>query len=276
MGTNRRSDADKGRNDAAGSAKARSVANLAAGESSLSHLNLVRPPHRPQRAVRGALASASGACLPGRRGSRPGRGALLSFNASGALAGGRVVDPPFECLHPLSGGARTDLGVGTLLRRVLPGAAVAPLDRGAHSLAASAPRGGVRDQRRGEITSATTLGDVIVKKQIFRASTPHTKGKARQVIPTQTIAKPASTPKTGLFPTLCAFLHLNGSGAPKIALGTGTPKAGRWLILSVLATTLGALAFTTAPALAAGGHVFEKSFDRHPRAMNSPTRPASP
>jgi hypothetical protein len=68
---------------------------------------------------------------------------------------------------------------------------------------------------------------------------------------TEHTANPASTPRIGLFALLAAFHHLNGTGAPKIGQGTTTPKAGRSLILSVLATTLGVFAFTAAPALAA-------------------------
>jgi len=49
-------------------------------------------------------------------------------------------------------------------------------------------------------------------------------------------------PKTGLFAVLCGFLRVKGTGAPKIALR---------LVLAVLATMLGVLAFTVAPALAA-------------------------
>jgi DNA-binding beta-propeller fold protein YncE len=89
-------------------------------------------------------------------------------------------------------------------------------------------------------------------------TTHHKRGT--KVKPTQTIAKFAPKLNMGLIATLCAFLHVNGSGAPEIDRGTGTPKVSRRLILSVLATTLGALAFTVAPALAAAGHVFSTSF----------------
>lgn len=60
------------------------------------------------------------------------------------------------------------------------------------------------------------------------------------MIPTEHPANAASTSKTGLFATLRGPFSAKGSGA-----------SSRRLILSVLATTLGALAFTTAPALAA-------------------------
>ena len=47
------------------------------------------------------------------------------------------VHPLFECLHPLSGDTRTELGVGTLPCRALPGAAVLIPGRGAHSIFAT-------------------------------------------------------------------------------------------------------------------------------------------
>jgi hypothetical protein len=61
------------------------------------------------------------------------------------------------------------------------------------------------------------------------------------VKPTEQFAKSASTSKAGLFASLRGQLHVKGSGA-----------LSSRLILSVLAIVLGALAFTTAPALAAG------------------------
>ena len=79
--------------------------------------------------------------------------------------------------------------------------------------------------------------------------------------PTEHIAKSASTPKAGLVATLCAVFHVRGSGASKIGHGDGASKTSGRLILSLLATMLGALAFTTAPALAAGGHEFKASFN---------------
>jgi DNA-binding beta-propeller fold protein YncE len=75
--------------------------------------------------------------------------------------------------------------------------------------------------------------------------------KEPQVRTTAHNATTPSTPKTGLLALLGSLLHINGTGASKITLR---------LILSVLATTLGALAFASAPALAAGGHVFASSF----------------
>jgi hypothetical protein len=70
--------------------------------------------------------------------------------------------------------------------------------------------------------------------------------------PTEHIANPASTPKTGLVATLRGLLHVEGTSAGGRALnpskGSGAPTR---LILSVFATTLGALAFTSVPALAA-------------------------
>jgi hypothetical protein len=59
------------------------------------------------------------------------------------------------------------------------------------------------------------------------------------VKPTEHIAKSASTSKTGLFATLRGLLSVRGTGA-----------SSRRLPVSVLATTLGALAFTASSALA--------------------------
>jgi len=58
-----------------------------------------------------------------------------AFSGATPIRGGCVANPLFECLHPLSGGARTDLGVGTLPRRVLPGAAALIPGRGAQIFA---------------------------------------------------------------------------------------------------------------------------------------------
>jgi DNA-binding beta-propeller fold protein YncE len=77
-------------------------------------------------------------------------------------------------------------------------------------------------------------------------------GKGNTVRPIETVANPASTPRVGLFAVLCVLFHVKGTGAS---------KTSRRPILSVLAMTLGALAFTTAPALASGGHVFKESFN---------------
>jgi hypothetical protein len=54
----------------------------------------------------------------------------------------------------------------------------------------------------------------------------------------------------GFFATLCGLLRTNGSGVSKIGRGAGAPPARR-LVLAALATTLGALVFSGAPALAA-------------------------
>ena len=57
------------------------------------------------------------------------------FSLSTSRRCGWVVDPPFECLHPLSGGIRKVLGVSTLSRRVPQGAVVLIPDRGAQFFA---------------------------------------------------------------------------------------------------------------------------------------------
>jgi hypothetical protein len=58
---------------------------------------------------------------------------------------------------------------------------------------------------------------------------------------------------TGFFAMLGGLLRIQGRSAPKISLmnGSGASKISLWLVLSVLATALGGLAFTAAPALAA-------------------------
>jgi hypothetical protein len=68
--------------------------------------------------------------------------------------------------------------------------------------------------------------------------------------------KPASTPKTGRFALLRGSLRINGSGALKLGRGSGVGgrglNHGYRLILLFLTPILGAMAFTAAPALAAG------------------------
>jgi hypothetical protein len=64
----------------------------------------------------------------------------------------------------------------------------------------------------------------------------------------QRIARKPQT-ATGIFATLRTFLH---------AKGTRTSKTGRRVVLSILATALGALVFTSAPALAAAPTVLSE------------------
>ena len=66
---------------------------------------------------------------------------------------------------------------------------------------------------------------------------------------------------TGFFALLDALSRGKGIGAPETDGGSGAFRAGRRLALSVLATTLGALAFASAPALAASSHVFSGEFN---------------
>lgn len=65
----------------------------------------------------------------------------------------------------------------------------------------------------------------------------------------------SKTPRsaTGLFALLSDLLGVKGTGAPFFRLFSMTGSLG-------VLVSLGALAFTTAPALAAGGHVFSSSF----------------
>jgi DNA-binding beta-propeller fold protein YncE len=63
---------------------------------------------------------------------------------------------------------------------------------------------------------------------------------------------------------------LQGTGAPRIARGSGAPSLAR-VVLAAIATTLAALGLTAAPALAAHGHVFTRSFTPSgPQALNKP------
>ena len=80
---------------------------------------------------------------------------------------------------------------------------------------------------------------------------------------TEHSAKPAVTPKIGRFALLRGLLHVSGTTAPKISRGSGAPSRRQALAtLATLATALAALAFASAPALAARGHVFEKTVGR--------------
>jgi hypothetical protein len=74
------------------------------------------------------------------------------------------------------------------------------------------------------------------------------------VRPIETVAKPASTPRIGLFALLGSLLCLKGTGMPEITQGSGAFKASRRLVLSALVTTIGVLAFASAPALASTEH----------------------
>ena len=110
-----------------------------------------------------------------------GRGvATPTFSPPGSDIGrpGRGSQPMFECLQPLSGGARTDLGAGTLPRRALTGAVVPIPDRGAPNFSA------------------------------------HTTDQGEQVKPSAHTAKPASTSKAGRFAALGGVRHAPGTGVP--------------------------------------------------------------
>jgi hypothetical protein len=84
----------------------------------------------------------------------------------------------------------------------------------------------------------------------MRPSTHH-QTKGMTVEPIETVAKPASMPKAGLVAALGALSRVKGSGAFRGGRGSDVSKTGRSLILSILVTVLGVLAFTVAPALAA-------------------------
>jgi DNA-binding beta-propeller fold protein YncE len=80
------------------------------------------------------------------------------------------------------------------------------------------------------------------------------------VTPTEQTAKTPS-PRTGFFATLRALLHADGTGVSKVSWGTGAPSPRRaHVTLAVLAATLAALAFTTAPAFAETHRGFTASF----------------
>ena len=79
------------------------------------------------------------------------------------------------------------------------------------------------------------------------------------VTPTEQIANTASTPKTGFFATLGALLRTSGSGAPKSIRGSGASSRAP-LAVAFLLTTLAALVFAAAPALALKEYVLGISF----------------
>jgi hypothetical protein len=78
----------------------------------------------------------------------------------------------------------------------------------------------------------------------------HHNHQGDKVKPAEHNANTASTPKSGIFALLCALLGVGGTRASKITQGTPTPKTTRRLLLPVLVTTLGALAFTAFPGMA--------------------------
>jgi hypothetical protein len=67
-------------------------------------------------------------------------------------------------------------------------------------------------------------------------------------------AKSASTPNSGRFAMLCGLLRGKGSGASKMA------KVGIVSMILMTLGSIGGLAFTAAPALAANGHGLTSSF----------------
>jgi hypothetical protein len=76
------------------------------------------------------------------------------------------------------------------------------------------------------------------------------------VKPTEHTANTASTPKTGRFATLCAFLRISETGALKITRGTGCP-AGRSRpaqLVAVMLMTVGLMGVSAASAFAAEGY----------------------
>jgi hypothetical protein len=82
---------------------------------------------------------------------------------------------------------------------------------------------------------------VFREHQNFKEHPMSTNEKGTTVNPTEHNGK-TSSPKTGLVAMLRGLLRVKGSGAPKIGLG---------LVVSVLVMLFGALGFAAAPALAA-------------------------
>jgi hypothetical protein len=76
---------------------------------------------------------------------------------------------------------------------------------------------------------------------------PHNHDQGDKVNPTEPIANPASTPKAGLFATLRVFLRRQGTGASKIAQGSGAPSRVSLLVAFLLALAA-TMVFTAAPA----------------------------
>jgi hypothetical protein len=79
---------------------------------------------------------------------------------------------------------------------------------------------------------------------------------------TEHIASAASTSKAGRFATLGGLPRVQGSGV--------SSRRCALAVLSLLAATLGALLFSTAPALAGGVHVFTNSFGSATSTVTNP------
>jgi hypothetical protein len=78
---------------------------------------------------------------------------------------------------------------------------------------------------------------------------------------------------TGRFATRCGPLRTRGSSAPKTSRGGGVSRAaGLRLVVTVFVAVFCVLAFAGAPALAAGGHVFDMSFaGENSHALSDPS-----
>jgi hypothetical protein len=92
----------------------------------------------------------------------------------------------------------------------------------------------------------------LFAKHTMTFNTTHHHERGSTVKPAAHIAKPVSTPKTGLFATLGGLFHVKGSGASRTSLR---------LVLLVFSATLGVLAFIAAPALAAAPETPEVSLE---------------
>jgi len=95
--------------------------------------------------------------------------------------------------------------------------------------------------------------------------------KGNTVKSTEHITNSASTPKTGLFATLAAFLRGRGTGAPKSTEGSGISSSrAAWFSLGGV-LILASLAFTSAPALAAALETPELYVEDNTSAVTTPS-----
>jgi hypothetical protein len=130
-------------------------------------------------------------------------------------------------------------------------------------------------KRYAALETGESIGDLSASKPLHPHSTTfcnnHKKGPSMN--PTEhPTKKPTAT--TGIFALLCGLLGVGGTRASKTTQGTTTSRTSRRLILSVLATTLGALAFTAAPALAAAPETPEASVEDTTAVVATPSTEA--
>ena len=92
-------------------------------------------------------------------------------------------------------------------------------------------------------------GRLFTQIHLSAIDTTYHHRKGTTVKPIETVAKSASTPKIGLFAVLRALSRVKGICASKVSRGSGAPSHVR-IAVAFLLTTVAALAFASAPALA--------------------------